>query len=104
MNEQKFTEALHLAAKDEAFVEAACTAADAETFANILRTHGVEIGDEDAAQMYSMMQNQKSGELSEEDLDDVAGGFFAPAAWAAAGGVAFLVGTWHGFRKKKKKK
>lgn len=100
MNENKLLEQLKEAATDEQFMEGLFNSVDHKEFAAKLTTKGIEVTDEEAKQLYDGMKSE-SGELSEDNLDNIAGGLAtAGACWAIAGGCAFLYGCYKGFKKK----
>lgn len=58
---------------DDAAVQQELESADSvNAMLEVLKNHGVEISEEELQQMVAMVQKQ--GELSDTDLDDVAGG------------------------------
>lgn len=56
-------------------------AVDADMLQYELRVNGIEISNIDKEEAFEIFQRAKSGELNEEDLDEVAGGF----SWSASG-------------------
>lgn len=100
MNENKLLEQLKNAATDEQFMEGLFTSVDYQEFAEKLATKDIVVSDEEAKQLYEGMKSG-TGELSEDNLDNIAGGFgVVGACWAIAGGCAFLYGCYKSFTKK----
>lgn len=99
MENEKILEQLKEAAKDEAFMEQLFASKDAQEFGNLLAQKNVEVNDDEVKQLYEGMKN--GDEISEDDLDSVAGGMaVSTACWAIACGCAFLYGCYKSFRNK----
>lgn len=58
----------------EGFVQALEKAETIEQFQELLQKHGVDVTVDEAKELASYAANLNKGELSEDDLDDVAGG------------------------------
>lgn len=96
MNEKELLEQLK---NDPAFIEEIRKAEGAEEIAKLFMAKGIEVT---AAQIESLLQEDGEGELSEEDLDNVAGGI--TEILVGIGVLLFLAGLAKGARCNTKKK
>lgn len=88
--------------EDDSFNQSVVDATSAEEIKELFSQKGVEISVEDAGKILSQLSEIRNGDtLTEEELDQVAGGF-APvvlfvagaAACIAAGYITFRIGKW----------
>jgi len=96
MNEKELLEQLK---NDPAFIEEIRNAEDAEEMAKLFMAKGIEVT---TAQIEALFQEEGEGELNEDDLDNVAGGFGTVLAGVAV--ILFLAGVAKGARCDTKKK
>lgn len=77
--------------QDEAFVKALINCDNPEDVQKLFADHGVELTLEEVTQMGKALEKMdpQSGELSEDDLEDVAGG----ALGIVMGGVITVIGS-----------
>ena len=88
--------------EDDSFNQSVADATSAEEIRESFSQKGVEISVEDAGKILSQLSEIKNGDtLTEEDLDQVAGGFgpvvllvAGVAVGIAAGYIAFRIGKW----------
>ena len=100
MDEKNLLDELKVLAKDEGFMEELFTTENHTEFAEKLKTKNIELSDEDAKAIYEGMKAE-NGELSEENLDDVAGGSILAGIVVGAGIIAFCKGLYDGFMSKR---
>lgn len=83
MSMEEIMEKLNPLWEDEQFVAALAGAETDEEVLKLLGEHGIELNEEEAAEIKAAANRQ--GELSEDDLEDVAGGIgFAGMSLAVA--------------------
>lgn len=61
--------------KDEGFMKTVLAAKSVDEVLEICKNNGIELADDAKEKIEQFMKSQKSGELSDDDLEDVAGGF-----------------------------
>ena len=79
MTEEKFNELLN----DQAFRDEMNNAATLEDTAKVMQQHGIQVTPEELQEIMAKMESES--ELSESELDDVAGGFWGTYAAVRAG-------------------
>lgn len=104
MDVNKALESFKEAAKDESFVENLVANMDNyEEFAKVFDAKGVDWSEDDKRQLFDLVRADQ--ELSEDNLNDVAGGSaFLTGMCLIGGGIAFAVGVIKGATSCKKKK
>lgn len=103
MNLQEIKEKVEQLMQDEQFKAKLSNIEDLDEMAALFQNEGIQVT---GADLEAALENQStSEELSEESLENVAGGF--PAAFAIAGiiivGVGLAQGIWDGAKKRLKK-
>lgn len=86
MNEELLKEVL----SDEAFAKSLIEMETPEDVQTALKEKGVDLSIEDIKAIQNLLVNQEDGELSEDDLENVAGGSLTIMA---ALGIASIIGT-----------
>ena len=100
MNKQEMIEKVQALMQDEQFKAKLSQAEDLEAMAALFRNEGFEITGED---LKAAVEQQGEGELSEESLENVAGGGILGAAVILFIGGSILWGYIDGVNKKAKK-
>lgn len=85
--------------EDDSFNQSVADATSAEEIRELFSQKNVDLSEEDAEKILSQLSEIKNGNtLTEEELDQVAGGFLGWAALVASGVIAgyitFRIGKW----------
>jgi len=92
MNQVETQEKLQELFNDEKFKNKFFSLKSAEEMSDELAKHEIDISAEELRKIYSLAKKKEAGELSDEELENVAGGFYGLLALGAAIAFGFDAG------------
>jgi len=95
MNQAEMTKRVEQLLNDEGFKNKFFALKSAEEMSDELAKHEIDLSAEDLRKVKQLLKKKEDGELTDEDLENVAGGFFSLPMIAAIG-IACATGGGYG--------